>query len=144
MLIVCIFSRLKESDAGHGLFIECDSTVKDALLRHFKMYKLRRKVNINHCPELFVWAVLPKEKNTGQVASKPELSSPDKALVLEDDPRTKEMGWRLVLDNQVDPLDIIVSSQKGDTEEYHKHRYAIGKTQTHVLLKRGFMSYPLH
>lgn len=97
------------------------------------MYKLRRKVNISACPELSVWAVLPKQKNTGQEASKPELSSSDKALVLEGDPRTKEMGWRLVLDNQVDPVGVITSCQKGDTEEYHRYRYAIGKTKICVV-----------
>lgn len=117
---------LKEVEAGHGVYLECDCTVKDSILRHLKIYKIRRKVNIVPCPELSVWAVLPKEPNAGQEASKPELSSPDKALVWETDPRTQEMGWRLVLDNQSDPLDIIASCEKGDTEEYHRHRYAIG------------------
>ncbi|XP_022613679.1 putative transferase CAF17, mitochondrial isoform X2 [Seriola dumerili] len=117
---------LKEADAGHGVFLECDSTIKDSILRHLKVYKLRRKVNINPCPELSVWAVLPQQKNPGQQASKPELSSPGKALVWEDDPRTQEMGFRLVLDSQINPWDIIASCQKGDTEEYHRHRYAIG------------------
>lgn len=128
------FSRLKESEAGLGVFIECDSTVEAALLRHFKMYKLRKQLNINPCPELSVWAVLPKQKNTEQVAGKPELSSPDKGLVWVTDPRTKEMGWRLVLDNQVDASDIITSCHKGDTEEYHRHRYAIGRPKMHVVL----------
>ncbi|TDH05828.1 hypothetical protein EPR50_G00126430 [Perca flavescens] len=117
---------LKETDAGQGVFLECDSTIKDSILRHLKMYKLRRKVNINPCPELSVWAVLSKKKNAGHEASKPELSSPDKVLVWETDPRTQEMGWRLVLESQIDPLDIIASCLKGDTEEYHRHRYAIG------------------
>lgn len=101
----------------------------DSMLRHLKVYKIRRKVNINHCPELSVWAVFPKQKNIGQEKpSKPALSSPEKALALEADPRTQEMGWRLVSDSQVDPVDIIPSCQKGDTEDYHRHRYAIGKT----------------
>lgn len=117
---------LKEADAGLCVFLECDSTIRDSILRHLKVYKIRRKVKINPCPELSVWAVLPKHKNADQEASKPELSSQDKALVWETDPRTQEMGWRLVLDNQVDPLDIISSCQKGDTEEYYRHRYAIG------------------
>lgn len=123
---------LKEVDAGPGVFLECDSTIKDSVLRHLKVYKLRRKVNINPCPELCVWAVLPKQRNAGQEASRPEVSSPDKALVWETDPRTQEMGWRLVLDSQVDPLGVIASCQKGDTEEYHRHRYAIGKTSHYV------------
>ncbi|XP_032388375.1 putative transferase CAF17 homolog, mitochondrial [Etheostoma spectabile] len=117
---------LKENDAEQGVFLECDSTIKDSILRHLKMYKLRRKVNINPCPELSVWTVLSEKKNADHEASKPELSSPDKVLVWETDPRTQEMGWRLVLESQIDPLDIIASCQKGDTGEYHRHRYAIG------------------
>ncbi|KAK5889170.1 hypothetical protein CesoFtcFv8_015197 [Champsocephalus esox] len=117
---------LKEADAGPGVFLECDSTIKDSILRHLKMYKLRRKVNINPCPELSVWAVLSKQKKAGQEAGKPQLSSPDKALVWEADPRTQEMGWRLVLDSQDNPLDIIASCEKGDTVDYQRHRYAIG------------------
>lgn len=118
---------LKEADAGCSVFLECDSTIKDSVLKHLKMYKIRRKVNINPCPELSVWAVLLKRKNASQgEPGKSELSSPEKTLVWEADPRTQEMGWRLVLDSHVDPLEIITSCQKGDTKEYHRHRYAIG------------------
>ncbi|XP_008281105.1 putative transferase CAF17 homolog, mitochondrial [Stegastes partitus] len=118
--------RLKEAEGGHGVFLECDSTTKDSILRHLKVYKLRRKVNIGPCPDLAVWAVLSQQTSRGQEVSEPELSSPEKALVWEADPRTQQMGWRLVLHQQVDPLDIIASCQKGDTEEYHRHRYTIG------------------
>lgn len=98
------------------------------MLKHLKVYKIRRKVTIDPCPELSVWAVLPKCKNTSQEkVNKPELLSPEKALVWEVDPRIQEMGWRLVSDSQVDPVDVVASCQKGDTEEYHRHRYEIGK-----------------
>ncbi|XP_076000760.1 iron-sulfur cluster assembly factor IBA57, mitochondrial [Genypterus blacodes] len=117
---------MKEAEPGHGVLLECDIAVKDSILKCFKMYKIRRKVNINPCPELSVWAVLPRQTNTGQEPGEPEISAPEKALVWEADPRTRTMGWRLVVDSQVDPVDIIASCQQGDTEEYHRHRYAIG------------------
>lgn len=137
MLYFYVSFSLKDVDAGHGVFLECDHTVKDSILRHLKVYKIRRKVTINPCPELSVWAVLPKQKNAGQEASKPELSSPEKALVWELDPRTQDMGWRLVLDSQVDPAHVITSCEKSDTEEYHRHRYAIGKIRAHGVCEKG-------
>nr|XP_057922847.1 putative transferase CAF17 homolog, mitochondrial [Doryrhamphus excisus] len=117
---VMLYSHQK-ADTGCAVLLECDSTMKDSLSRHLKVYKTRRKIDINLCPDLFVWAVLPMQKS-----QKPELSSPDKAVVWEMDPRTPYMGWRLVLDSQVDPLDVIASCDKGDIEDYHRHRYSIG------------------
>lgn len=120
--------RLKETEGGYGVFLECDNTIKDSILKHLKVYNLRRKVNISPCSELSVWAVLSQQNKPGQEFSKPELSSPDKALAWEADPRTQQMGWRFVLQSDVDPLKVIASCQKGDTEDYHRHRYAIGMT----------------
>ncbi|XP_072297811.1 putative transferase CAF17 homolog, mitochondrial [Eucyclogobius newberryi] len=110
---------LKEADALCGVLLECDRTLTDSILRHLKLYKIRRKVTFQACPELSVWAVLPGP-------SKPELLTPEKAVVLQADPRTVKMGWRLVMDSSEDPKDVIASCQKGDVEEYHKHRYTIG------------------
>ncbi|XP_017281427.1 putative transferase CAF17 homolog, mitochondrial [Kryptolebias marmoratus] len=117
---------LKEADGGPGVFLECDSTVTDSVVKHLKVFKIRRKVNISPCPELSVWSVLSKQLDPSQEASQPEISAPEKALVWEADPRTAQMGWRLVLQSHVDPLDIIACCQRGDSEDYNRHRYAIG------------------
>ncbi|XP_024129483.1 putative transferase CAF17 homolog, mitochondrial isoform X1 [Oryzias melastigma] len=115
--------RMKEAE---GLFLECDSTVQDSVLRHLKVYKIRRKVSIRSCPELSVWAVLSLPNRPYHDAGPPELSAPEKALVWAADPRTSQMGWRLVLHGETDPLDVIASCERGDPEEYQKHRYEIG------------------
>ncbi|KAM4605152.1 putative transferase CAF17 homolog, mitochondrial [Polymixia lowei] len=123
---IMLYSLKEAEEARRGVLLECDTAVKDSILRHLKVYKLRRKVNISPCEDLSVWAVLPQPKAPGQKMAKPDISSPVKALVWGADPRTQAMGWRLVLDSQVNPLDVIASCQHGDIEEYHKHRYAIG------------------
>lgn len=110
---------LKEAKALCGVLLECDSTLTDSILKHLKMFKIRRKVTVHPCPELSVWAVFPG-------LHKPELRTPEKALVLEADPRTVKMGWRLVMNHNEHPEDIVVSCRQGDIEEYHRHRYTIG------------------
>ncbi|XP_061694883.1 putative transferase CAF17 homolog, mitochondrial [Syngnathoides biaculeatus] len=122
---VILYSH-KEAATGSGVLLECDSAVTDSLLRHLKVYKIRRKIDVNPCPELSAWAVLPLQRNHGRRFSKPDLSLPEKAAAWESDPRTHCMGWRLVLGSQTDPLEVIGSCRKGDAEEYHRHRYSIG------------------
>ncbi|KAJ8408205.1 hypothetical protein AAFF_G00264330 [Aldrovandia affinis] len=82
-----------------SVLLECDSTVQDSVQRHLKVYKIRRKVTISPCADLSVWAT---------------------------DPRAEVMGWRLVADKRVDPLELIGDSQPGAPEQYHRHRYEIG------------------
>ncbi|XP_012683296.2 putative transferase CAF17 homolog, mitochondrial [Clupea harengus] len=119
-----IFYSLKEKSTEPSLLLECDSTVKDAILKHLKVYKIRRKVSITPCPELAIWALLPVDKDSAP--DKPEITDNKQDIVLERDPRTELMGWRLIVNREVKPEDIIASALEGNPEEYHKHRYTIG------------------
>ncbi|XP_035283980.1 putative transferase CAF17 homolog, mitochondrial [Anguilla anguilla] len=122
-----IMYRLKDKQEGETrLLLECDSSVQDSIQRHLKMYKIRRKVTISPCADLSLWAVLPRDREGVGGDAQPELTAPEKALVWGADPRAKAMGWRLVMDKQVSPLELIADVQQGDTEHYHRHRYKIG------------------
>lgn len=97
--------------------------MKDAVLKHLKVYKIRRKVSVAPS-ELAIWALLPVDRDSS--SGQPEVTSNKENVVLEKDPRTELMGWRLIARHDVSPKDIIASTQVGDPEEYHRHRYRIG------------------
>ncbi|RXM34191.1 putative transferase CAF17-like, mitochondrial [Acipenser ruthenus] len=112
---------------GRTLFdIILYSTVSDSLQKHLKVYKIRRKVIIEPCTDLSLWAVLPSGQLGESKTAVPKVSGSDQILVWEPDPRAAAMGWRLIVNKQVNPLEILPASQLGGLEEYHKHRYTIG------------------
>ncbi|KAL2097336.1 hypothetical protein ACEWY4_006543 [Coilia grayii] len=119
-----ILYSLTEKSTEPSLLLECDSTVKDAIMKHLKVYKIRRKVSITPCPELAIWTLLAVCKDSPP--GKPTITANKEDIVMEKDPRTELMGWRLILNHQVNPKDTVASTEEGDPEEYHMHRYTIG------------------
>lgn len=91
-----------------------------------KLYKIRRKVDITPCLDLSVWAVIPKEPS--EEGSQKLKQHASKAVVITPDPRVDVMGWRLIINKGVSPLDVVPGSQIGDVQDYHRHRYKQGKT----------------
>ncbi|KAI7810254.1 putative transferase CAF17 homolog, mitochondrial [Triplophysa rosa] len=122
-----IIYSLKENPSGlKGVLLECDGSVQESIIKHLKMYKIRRKVNISMCTNLSLWALLPQNKDDLLKKTKPNVTTPEKVFVLEVDPRTEFMGWRLITSHEVNPVEIISACHQGNTEEYHQHRYEIG------------------
>ncbi|KAJ6655066.1 hypothetical protein lerEdw1_005970 [Lerista edwardsae] len=120
-----ILYRIHESlqEPPH-ILLECDVSVLDSFQKHLKLYKIRRKVNITPCLDLSVWAVIPKEPlEEGSQKLKQHAS---KAVVITPDPRVDVMGWRLIINKGVNPLDVVPGSQIGDVQDYHRHRYKQG------------------
>ncbi|XP_066483748.1 putative transferase CAF17, mitochondrial [Tiliqua scincoides] len=120
-----ILYRIQESlqEPPHML-LECDATVLDSFQKHLKLYKIRRKVNISPCLDLSVWAVIPKEPSKEQPQKLEQHAS--KAVVITPDPRVGVMGWRLIINKNVNPLDVVPGSQIGNVKDYHRHRYKQG------------------
>ncbi|XP_068261362.1 putative transferase CAF17, mitochondrial [Nyctibius grandis] len=120
-----ILYRLHESaEEEPHILLECDSGVLDAVQKHLKLYKIRRKVNIAPCLDLSLWAVVPGEQ-AGDIASS-LTECADQALILTPDPRTEVMGWRLITKKATNLSEIIPGSHVGNIEDYHRHRYKQG------------------
>ncbi|XP_007906446.2 putative transferase CAF17 homolog, mitochondrial [Callorhinchus milii] len=114
----------KNQDEEPAVLLECDVAMLEALQKHLKVYKIRRKVDLAPCPHLSLWSVLPS-KQSKEAGGALEVD-PRKVVTCTPDPRTEAMGWRLVLDKLENPLDIVPESQQGDIQDYHRHRYKIG------------------
>ncbi|NXR07579.1 CAF17 transferase, partial [Semnornis frantzii] len=120
-----ILYRLHESpEEEPHILLECDNSVLDALQKHLKLYKIRRKVNITPCLDLSLWAIVPRE-GAGDIASSLTQCA-DQTLILTPDPRTEVMGWRLITKKRANLSEIIPGSHIGDIEDYHRHRYKQG------------------
>ncbi|KAG7330678.1 hypothetical protein KOW79_006900 [Hemibagrus wyckioides] len=119
---VIIYSLKDSSDRLSSVLLECDSSILNSITRHLKMYKIRRKVSLEACPDLSLWALL--RLNTE--GPEPELRKGDGVVAMVQDPRTPLMGWRLITRNQEKPPEIITACNHGNADEYHRHRYKIG------------------
>lgn len=116
--------RLPEGSHEQPTFLlECDSSVLDALQRHLVLHKIRRKVTVEPCPELRVWAVLPcAPEEAGRAVLLQEKAKC--TTILTRDPRTARMGWRLLSQDEGSAL--VLGGRLGDLQDYHRHRYQQG------------------
>lgn len=128
-LIGVAFFRLHESQEEEPhILLECDSSVLDAIQKHLKLYKIRRKVSISPCLDLSLWAVVPGEQ-AGDISR-----YADRALVLTPDPRAEVMGWRLIIKAGANLPEIIPGSRIENVQDYHRHRYKQGKAMPCLML----------
>ncbi|XP_031463631.1 putative transferase CAF17, mitochondrial isoform X2 [Phasianus colchicus] len=120
-----IVYRLHESQEEEPhILLECDSSVLDAIQKHLKLYKIRRKVSISPRLDLSLWAVVPGEQ-AGDISSSLAQYA-ERALVLTPDPRAEVMGWRLIIKAGANLPEIIPGSRIENIQDYHRHRYKQG------------------
>lgn len=116
----------------NSVLLECDSSVLKSITHHLKVYKIRRKVLVEACPDLSLWSLLGLNTHCTQPAEgqetepEPEVRNGAGVVAMVRDPRTPLMGWRLITKNQENPQEIIKACSHGDVDEYHRHRYRIG------------------
>lgn len=126
-----------QGDPDHALLLECDPNLKANLSRLFKVYKLRKNLELSEEDRRSVWCVYS-----------PDLERPcelsehrDDSLLLSEDPRLSQLGHRCVttassyeqLTDQLHSLKLIDPAKhrlnEVDVADYVRHRYrlAIGE-----------------
>ncbi|XP_010952141.1 putative transferase CAF17, mitochondrial isoform X1 [Camelus ferus] len=120
---VILYGLLEHSDEQPTFLLECDTSVLDALQRHLVLHRIRRRVTVEPCPELRVWAVLPCASEDASRAA-PLQEKAEGTAILTRDPRTARMGWRLLSQDEGSAL--VPGARLGDLQDYHRYRYQQG------------------
>ncbi|XP_053322745.1 putative transferase CAF17, mitochondrial [Spea bombifrons] len=119
---VILYRFPSEQAELNDVLLECDVSAVEPIQAHLKVYNLRKKIDIQPCPELSVWAVISSQKSQDPPARK----LPAPALLCGPDPRVAVMGWRLVAQSGEDVAEIVPDAQMGSYKDYCRHRYEHG------------------
>lgn len=125
---------------GH-FFLECDSDKVNQLVRHLKMYKVRRKIDIESIDDDYqIWCVFDPNLNFQEVTHtdldtlymNPKADSKaflqlkeDKDIIVTRDPRMKYLGHRLIIPAK-GSIDEIVPNIQHSEETFKVLRYRLG------------------
>ncbi|XP_063608006.1 putative transferase CAF17 homolog, mitochondrial [Penaeus indicus] len=131
-----IYKRHEES-----YLVECDREKLDHLVRHLKMYKVRRKIDIKPLEDFNVWAVFEPELDMDSITQvdveslylnpKAEsevlihLKDSVSDVIVTRDPRMKYLGHRLVVPDKNHITDIVSDVEHGK-EIFKFLRYKLG------------------
>lgn len=95
--------------------IECDSDIVSNLVKHLKLYRVRRKVDITVSDEHDLWCLKSNDNNKL------------KNCLVYDDPRLREIGQRVISKKDLDVKSVLDDKiSLGNDEEYISHRYQLG------------------
>lgn len=120
-------------DESDTFYVECDGRVSESLIKHLKIFRVRKKIDIAKVPDRKVWTAfttIDSGSNTAAIVL-PKKSVPDGDIICTD-PRLKHLGTRLVLDadKNFDYLSelfgVEVELTAANPDEYREHRYKLG------------------
>ncbi|XP_055379062.1 putative transferase CAF17 homolog, mitochondrial [Condylostylus longicornis] len=111
--------------------IECDKDISPDLNRYLRLFRVRRKINIDSIENDFsTWVLYDKEKNFESL----EIPKEMKDILISIDPRLKALGCRLIVPSSFEPHQLeniflnqlkLVCSIDGEND-YKLHRYKLG------------------
>ena len=126
----------------HEYLIETNNASTDRLARHLKMYKLRKKIDVDNVSDQFkCYVLLDNFSYSDEDVDKSNMdcsySSPKSSLELKlasnipdgilcQDPRNQLLGHKLILPSNTDITSLISGSKGADPEDYILLRYKLG------------------
>ncbi|XP_061387125.1 putative transferase CAF17 homolog, mitochondrial [Musca vetustissima] len=122
----------KSPSDSSTILIECDQEVCNELMRHLKLYRVRRKIQIDSiADELKVWCVF--QSGGGPAAVLPQMPVDNMDII--NDPRLPELGYRLLatsdrtseeISKLLKNLSNIKIELSNGGNNYRLHRYKLG------------------
>jgi folate-binding protein YgfZ len=110
-----LYDSIIYKKSNEEFLIECDSEISSNLVRHLKLYRVRRKVDIHVSDEHDLYCLRADSK----------IKASDKISIYED-PRLKDIGQRIVTSKDYDLKNDLKGIEEGDINEYTSHRYKFG------------------
>lgn len=99
-----------------SFLIECDSSIASNLVKHLKLYRVRRKIDVTVSDEHDIWCLHGKKEDV----------KASKDISVFTDPRLKDIGVRIISSKNHNLKDSIGEVQVGSIDDYTAHRYSLG------------------
>jgi len=118
------------SDSG-GYLLDCDAALADKLLKHLKMYKLRKKVQLKILPDYETWALFDTGQQIEKTAATLAKEFKDLGILQEkgahctSDPRVKSLGFRILAPKSLPELCYQLREMDGP-QSFSNLRYRVG------------------
>lgn len=110
-----IIYKLPATNNEEKFLIECDASIADNLMRHLKLYRVRRKVDISLSDEHNLWCLKSSKNNIKY----------SQIVMPYQDPRVNDFGKRVITLKDFD-LKENLNESLGSDEEYIEYRYKTG------------------
>lgn len=138
------------SEESNSYYVECDSQVAESLCKHLRLYRVKRKVNVEHMDnKINIWTMFDpterfvsktatngKRKLEGMIFPCSTLNSKASKFVdnvmIHEDPRLPNLGFRILADSRIGKHEIIknLNSDLPPLENtrynYQTFRYKLG------------------
>lgn len=126
-----IYKHHTADESKESFLIECDESVSNALAKHLKLYRVRRKIDIAVSDEHDLWCLSGEGgvKTSDAIAAFP-------------DPRLKSLGTRIITTKNLNLKEHLGSVEEGSSDDYAIHRYKLGVCEGTVELPPE-KSFPL-